>query len=333
MCRDSSEPIDKALGVQELIADIYEKRTANLSSKIQRYPRKNLIASDISDCDRYLYYSVENWQDRPLQDVSLQGLFDAGNQEERNIIRDLIDLGYNVMQQQTPFEIKDIEGNKICSGKVDGKIYFKKVVYPFEIKLMNDNVFNTIKSVEDLQKKPYHRKYLRQLQLYLYGHNHEQGFFIISNGRGQWKLLPMALDYGLCETILQRVERVAKALKAKVIPEKIDYNNQLCDTCAFMHICLQDKLNTESKFIDNPELEDTLDRREFLKPLAKEYEELDDTIKSTFKGVPEAFVGKNYQIISKEQNRSSVDSKAMPEDLRKQYTVQTKVWITKILKI
>jgi hypothetical protein len=321
------------MSIDKLIETIEIKRKQNLEAKIQRYPRKNLIASDIQDCDRYLYYSVVNWQDKPIHDASLQALFDSGNQIERNVMRDLIDLGFNVIQSQMPFEIKDNLGNKICTGKVDGKIVFEGVVYPFEIKSMDGNLFNGIKSIEDLNKKPYQRKYLKQLMLYLFGHNHENGFFIIDNCRGQWKLLPMALDYGLCEAILQRLERSHKAILANKEPECIEYNSQLCDKCSFAHICLQDNIKDPANFIDNVELETSLERREELKPLAKEYEELDEVVKNTFRGVPEAFVGKSWRITSMKYNKTSIDKDALPADIAKQYTKITECWKTKVTKI
>ena len=304
-----------------------------LETKIKRYPRRNFIASDIQDCDRYLCHSVLDYEKRPMQDYNLQALFDAGNQEERNIIRDLIDMGFNVVHQQTPFQILNKDGDIICTGKVDGKIIYEGVVYPFEIKLMGINMFNGIKTIDDLNKKPYQRKYLKQLMMYLYGNNHEQGFFIISNGYGQWKMLPMDIDYGVCESILQRLERSWVHVKAKTYADKIEYNNQLCDKCPFAFVCMPSVKNDGAKIIDNEELEHTLDRREELKPMVDEYEELDGLVKDTFKGVPEAYVGKRWQIVSTCRKQNRVDTKALPEDIRKQYSVESEVWTTKIFNL
>ena len=318
--------------VTNIINKIIEQREKHLQYKIQRYPRKNFIASDVVDCDRYMFYSVNNWQDRPTQDTSLQALFDAGNQEERNIIRELIDMGFNVVQQQTPFEIRNNSGDIICTGKIDLKIVDEGIAYPAEIKMMHDNLFNQIKTAEDLNKKPYQRKYLKQIQLYMYGNNIEEGFFIISNGRGQWKLLPVTLDYGLCESILQRLERTYTSLKSKTIPDKIEYNNQLCDKCPFIHLCMPSVQNEGSMIINNEELESSIDRREELKAFKDEYEELDETIKKTFVNIPEAFIGK-YRIVGKMSSRFGVDLKALPEDIKTQYKTTTEYWTTKIIKL
>jgi len=321
--------------VDNLIQQIQDKRKQNLESKINQYPRTKLIASDIVDCDRYLTYSVLNWQDRPKHDADLQGLFDAGNQEEKNIIRELIDLGFNVIHAQTPFEIKDNKGNIMCSGKIDGKIEIEHgtPAIPFEIKNIHPMIFNGLNSADDFNKKTFYKKYLKQIQLYLFGNNIEAGFFIISNGRGQWKLFPVVLDYGFCEQILQRIERTWKHIQAKTYPDKVDYNEQLCDRCAFNHICLPEKINNGANIINNEELEINLDRHQELKPLVEEFEDLDDTIKSTFKGVSDSIIGTKYRIISSCSKGTRIDTKALPEDIKKQYSIPTEKWTTKIIKL
>ena len=142
----------------------------------------------------------------------------------------------------------------------------------------------------------------------------------------------MTLDYGECEYILSRLERLWEMKKKGVYPDP-EYRPELCDRCPFASLCLTDVTNKPADFINNEILEEKLHRREELTLLKKEYEELDEEIKATFKQIPHAFVGESFEIIGKEQIRKSVDTKAMPDELKKPYVKETSYWITKIKKI
>lgn len=282
--------------VEDLIDAIITARRAQLQSKISRSPRNNPILSDLGDCDRSIVYGVLNWQERPLHDENLQALFNEGNEQERRVVRELSDLGFEVILAQEPVVISAKDGGKLATGRIDGAIRWKGELFPLEVKFMNEHIFNQIQTVEDFQKKPHLRKYMRQLPLYLYGKNKEQGFFLIVNGRGAWKLLPVYLDFGTCEWLLQRLERVYEHLKAKTYPDRIPYDQSVCDRCPFAHICLPDVVNKPADMIDNPELEQAIARHEELKPLAAEYDGIHDKLKETFADIDKAVVGSRFLI-------------------------------------
>lgn len=311
---------------------ITQKRNDVLNAKISRYPKRAFTCSDIHECDRYMIHSILDWDKRELHDAGLQAIFDAGNKEEENVKNRIgYELGLEFIETQSPFEIKNRSGEVIASGKIDGKILWNGKAVPVEIKSMNENSFNQINTLDDFKKKPLYRKYLRQMQLYLYGNNQEAGLFIISNFRTE-KLILVTLDYGECEYIISRLERLWEMKKQGIYPEA-EYNPELCDYCPFSSLCLADVINHPAELINNEELEEHLLRREELEPLVKEYKDLDEEIKSTFKEIPHAFVGQSFEIIGKQQTRKSVDAKAMPEDLRKQFEKETTFWTTKIKRI
>lgn len=311
---------------------IVAKRTDVLNSKINRYPKRAFTCSDIHECDRYMIHSVLDWDKRELHDAGLQAIFDAGNREEENVKNRIgYELGLEFVETQSPFEIKNNKGEVIASGKIDGKILWNGKAVPVEIKSMNENSFNMINSLEDFKKKPLYRKYLRQMQLYLYGNSQEAGLFIISNFRTE-KIILVTLDYGECEYILSRLERLWEMKKAGTYPEP-EYRPELCDRCPFSSLCLTDVDNKPADFINNEALEEMLERREQLIPAKKEYEDLDEQIKATFKQVPHAFVGQSFEISGKEQIRKSYDTKAMPDDVKAPYLRETTCWITKIKKL
>lgn len=266
-----------------LAFDILERRKQELRKKISSYPRSVSILSDIGECDRQMVYSITNWKDKPLHDEELQARFDEGREQERKLNRDLIDMGYDVIAQQEVCEVKNRSGDVIARGKIDGKIVYQKVKIPYECKSLNVNVFDSLETVEDFYKKPWLRKYIRQIQMYLYGNNCEEGLLICTDCLGHIKLFVITLDYGEAEAILQRLERVHAAIGNKVLPERIDYREDVCGYCSFAHICLPDVIRQESAIITDEEFIERLNRRESLAQARSEYENLDRSIKNDIK--------------------------------------------------
>lgn len=321
------------INTERLVDDMIEKRRAYLSAKIRKYPANNFRASDIQECDKAMVHSILDWDKKVMHDEGLQAIFDAGNREEENVKARLgYELGFQFIEQQKPFEIKNRNGEVICRGHIDGKILYNGEAIPVEIKSMNENVFNSIRSLDDFYKKPLHRRYIRQMQMYLYGNNEEAGIFILSNFRTE-KLIPVIIDLGECEQILQKLERNWEMVKRKEYPAPIEYNEQLCGRCAFKHLCLTEVKHEGAKFIENAELESLLERREELKAAANDYKDIDEYIKGAFEGIPQAFVGKSWEITGKKRVVKRVDTKAIPDEIKKQYTTESESWITNIIKI
>lgn len=317
--------------LNRLIDQLIERRRTTLAKKISIYPRNNFIASDIGECDRQMVYGVLNWKDRAPFNEYVQAMLEVGKEHEAKVHRDLLEDGFQVVEGQMPFEIKHKRtGRMICRGKIDGKVLFENVRIPFEIKTMNINTFNSIRYVDDFNKKPHLRKYLRQMQMYLYGHNFEFGFFILTDLQGHYKYIPVYLDYGEVELILTRMESSQDAIDAikaepdpvkaeALYPRRIEYSEKLCGKCAFKHICLQGMRNEGANFVDLPELEAKLERQRELKPLVDEYEDIVDTVKEDFREVPDTFVGTKWRIMSKKSVTKRLDQKAIPEDIKAQY--------------
>jgi hypothetical protein len=319
--------------LNNLVSEMIEKRRATLAAKINKYPRERFIASDIGDCDRAMVHSVLDWDKRPLHDEGLQALFDSGNREEESVKARMAADGWSITHQQTPFEIKNKKGEVMCRGKIDGKIIYNRLAIPWEVKSMDPNILRSITGLDDFKKKPHLRKYIRQMQLYLYGNNAEVGLFTLSDFRRE-KYIPVALDLGECEQILQRLERNWEHVKAKTYPDRMDYNDTICGRCPYIHICLPDIKNCGAKFIDNQELATTLDRREELKPLAKEYETLDKEVKTAFKNIPDAVVNLTWRIIGKATNgRATIDKTKIPPDILEAATVKEPGWTTSIIRL
>lgn len=307
--------IDPVATVNELAEDIVSKRKRQLQKENKRYIPRNFYASNIPDCTRQMVYSILDWDKKDAPDEGLLALFESGKKEESNIIKMLLDLGFEVINQQNPVTIKHRNGDIICSGRIDGKIVYKGMAIPYEIKSMNDYSFQQLNTLADFEKSPLHRKYIKQLQLYMYGNEIEVGMFIISNFR-QIKVIPVYLDYGLCEQIVQQLERAWEFVQKKEYPDPIAYNPKICDWCPWEFLCSKTTVNKPAEFINNKELEAMMERRFELEPAAKEYKEIDEQIKAPFKknGVLNAIIGTKFEIVGRKQARTSYNTALLSDE-------------------
>ena len=299
-----SEQIARAVASTTLASalafEIQERRKAGLRGKNVPYPRSVSILSDIGECDRQMVYSITNWQDKPPFTDDLLYRFEAGKDQELLLVRDLLGLGYEVIGAQETIEIKNRAGETIGRGKIDGKINYNRIKIPFEIKSMNPMVFDNIDAIEDFEKKPYLRKYIRQLTMYLYGNNIEEGLLICTDCLGHWKFFVVTLDYGLAEQILQRLERVHAHIQAKTQPDRIEFRDEICGKCSFYQICLPDMIRTEVEVLNDEDFLMNLQVREDYKDARAAYESADKKAKDFIKkfGITKGIAG-DFLITSK----------------------------------
>ena len=289
--------------VHELCQDIETRRKDALQRRISAYPRTQPIASDLGACEREYVLAMTKWQERPLPDVGLKARFERGSLIENAVLQELMALGIQVRQERAPFEIKDKTGRVVLRGKVDGFVQDGKQSYPLEIKSMDPNVFNGITTAEDFGKWPWAEKYPRQLQSYLYANNEEQGFFLLDDCKGNWKLLPITLDYAAMEVILKRCESAVAHREAGTLP---DYHADasVCRRCwAFGRVCDPPAEYQGLLLAEDPDFEAMLNRRGELQGPAKEYEALDKAMKEKVKGKDGLVVG-DWLIQGNEQTRN-----------------------------
>lgn len=328
------EIIDPVATVNELAEDIVSKRKRQLQKENKRYIPRNFYASNIPDCTRQMVYSILDWDKKDAPDEGLLALFESGKKEESNIIKMLLDLGFEVINQQNPITIKHRNGDIICSGRIDGKIVYKGMAIPYEIKSMNDYAFQQLNTLADFEKSPLHRKYIKQLQLYMYGNEIEVGMFIISNFR-QIKVIPVYLDYGLCEQIVQQLERAWEFVQKKEYPDPIAYNPKICDWCPWAYVCTKQTINNSAEFINNKELEELLNRRAELEESYKSYKEIDERIKAPFKknGVLNAVVGTKWEIVGRKQVRTSYNTTLLTDEEKNKIKEEKELIVYKIFDL
>ena len=273
----------------EIVEKIYEGKR----KYIKVYPVHKLRASEVGHpCERYLVYSITHWQERAPHTPETQMIFEGGNLIEDLAIKDLEDAGFKVYRPEPDKGIYDAFVE--ISGHIDVRVDFGDGVYTGEIKGLNHIDFERVNSVEDMlrSKKPWLQKYPAQLMTYLYIKAEERGFFYLKDKLTfRPKIIWCDLDYSYMDEIISKAERVKQHVANKTLPERCG-DLDLCEYCAFRHICLPEMARDELEFINDEEFEQLLEQREKIKEAATEYTALDKEIKKRIGDRERLCVGK-----------------------------------------
>lgn len=308
---------------------IVEKIIETKKSKIKGYPVNSNRASDLGiPCVRYHVLNRTRWEEKSLHDVGLQFIFDMGNEIEEIVLKELAEAGIKVIEQQRSFQWKEYQ----ITGHIDAQVMTDDGIFPMEIKSCSPFVFKSIDTIEDLKrgKYLYLRKYPVQLNLYMLMTGKEKGVFLFKEKTsGQYKEIWMDLDYEMGEETLKRAEAINKHVAEGTIPEPIEYSPETCDDCAYAHLCRPDRIGHAPEIIDSAELESILLRMDELKPLAKEYDELDAEKKRLLEGREKVLCG-NYFITGKWVERKSYN---VPDEIKKQYPAISRYWKSTIINV
>lgn len=278
----------------QTMPDIAARVKENVAKHIRIYPVRANYASECGhECERYLYYQRTAWDQKTPHDVTLQFIFEGGRMIEDMALKELTGAGYRVVEQQRPFEWKDLE----LTGRVDCRLHFDSRLVPFEIKGYAHPDYMKLNTIDDFinSKKPWIRRTPAQLLVYMLMANEPIGAIYLKSKSTYepkviWADLNDYLDYA--EGICKKLERVNEAVHAGKVPDGIEYDEKICLDCPYFHLCKPDvSLAEGAEVLADPDLLDALERREDLKPLTKQYEEVDDYVKGKLKGIERAVIG------------------------------------------
>lgn len=327
----------------DFIAKIEERRKTYLESPQlwSQYTRANAIASDLPDCDRALALGIVAWAERPHPGPQAVARMQSGKGMEPLIIADLQAEGWNVIAQQTPYQIFDKKGRVILSGRFEGLLQdpqdHPRNAEVFEIKDTSWFVFQRVTSELDLRTDLWTRKWWRQCQAYMLQHGKEWMVFVLTHRRDR-KHFAVALDYAEAERILQRAEQaqdIAELLRRDKVPvdqfdEALDQlqiayskNPRECKVCSFyQRVCFPEiKNEAELQLVDAPELEEIVARWCALEQAGREWKTLDGKLKhDRYKG--KTLIAGQYVVTGqwKTKNMSAQPAKpAVPATERKEW--------------
>jgi len=308
---------------------IIEKVLEAKQRKIKQWPVNSNRASELGhECLRYLVLNRTRWQEKTLHDARLQMIFDMGRMVEDLVLQDLREAGFTIVEQQRPFSWDKYQ----ITGSIDCKIAVDGGVYPAEIKSAAPYSFDSINSIEDMRRHKFHymRKYPAQLTLYLLMDGKDKGFFIFKNkSTGQLKEIWMTLDYDFAESLVQKAEAVNRHVAEGTLPPPMEYSEDICSDCGYVHICMPDRIGKEVQVSDDGELLELVSRYDVLKPGAKEFEEVDKRINELVKGREKVLAG-DWFITGKWCERKNYD---VPLEIKEQYQSVTQYWKKTIAKV
>lgn len=274
-----------------MIQEIENRRGRALREKIEHYKPSGIYASQISSCQLQMVWNITKWEQKELWDEHVQALLDAGKAREREIIRELLNLGIQVVEGQSKFEEKAIG----VVGRYEGKIKLNEHKLLFEIKATSPNVWQSIANADDLWRKWWTRKYIYQMQLYLFGMNEEGMILILDDSRGHWKLIPILTDYEIGEWVFKQCEEVKKHIETETEPEPIDYDADICGNCPFQSLCPVPISFGEGARPVPDDVAEKLARYEKIKDMAQEAETLRKELTRAFEG-HEVLLAGNYTV-------------------------------------
>jgi len=283
-------------------------------------PSGNYASQVGHPCARSLVYQRLNWNEKLLPSPSKLLIFRDGNTHETDIIKLLGEAGIQVIEQQRPFDWKELE----LRGKIDGRIKVDGKNIPLEIKSINPYDFEKINTVQDLlnSPKPWTQGYVAQMMIYLLMMNEQEGIMLFKNkATGALKQVNVSLDYAYAEGVCKKLEIVNKHIKDGTYPERIT-DRAVCQFCDFKHLCLADEVSESINITDDPEITDLIEQREALKPQAKAFEEADEQLKAIWK-TKEAgtyLVGGKFQVKISTYKRAFFN---VPEDIKAKYKEET----------
>jgi|SRR5436190_4946053 len=287
-------------------------------------PHPYVYASSWRACERRMVLEMTQPEALPPWQPEVLAKFRRGDDRERDLLADLTRVGrdaeppFAVTGQQERFELRDHKSRVAIVGKVDAQLKIDGAVAPLEIKSWSPMMVSRIEKFSDLFEGPWTRPGAYQLLCYLFGAGVPFGFLLLDRS-GIPMLLPVELDQHLdrLEDFLARAERALDHRDAGTLPDYVEDPAE-CQRCGFYgSTCNPPLIHEGAAILNDPELEANLDRREELKPVAKEYDRLDDQIKQQLRGVTEGVAGK-FIIKGKWSNQAKL---TMPSDVKAQYTV------------
>ncbi len=258
-----------------------------MEAKKKQFPcHVNRISSMGHPCERYLYHCRADWDKAKTIPNSLQGIFDQGKVLEPILVAYFnLSIGPNcnpplrIAGQQVTTADSLLAKYEI-SGSIDGFLQ-QMIVNQFgpkwitfavvDIKTAGQNPYRGYFDLNSLRAHTWSTGYIAQLMLYSFAHNLEKCvlFFVSkSNIYYEWKCVEFDVDLGFVEELLQKADRVNKAVRAKTPPEQKINRPDYCKECRFAHICMPDlEIGQETKIITSPDVIGAVREHLRLKPV------------------------------------------------------------------
>lgn len=297
-------------------------------------------------CIRRLAYERLYPEEALPDNEDLAMLFKHGNWVEKEVLSELADAGYEIIEQQRPFVDRDL----MVKGKIDGKVLLhfngKRMKPPFEIKGYAPTTWNRINSAKDLLEsaQPYLKKVPAQLMLYIIldkDNSADAGVLYMKNKlTGAVKQIIVPYDKAYADWLLNRLKVLREHVVRKELPARIDFDETVCGKCPFRGTCLKEMPpGVSNPTVLDPEkqamLLEMLQRWWELDPARKEWKKIDEKISGVVRGHAKIILG-DFIVTGKEvpQNRADTDAiNALPPKRRQKFMKTIHTWRKGIVNV
>ena len=160
-----------AMPDQDTIAQEVYEGVVRRRNKRRRYLGMSEIGGP---CDRALWYGVRGFPPAPKEGRIIR-IFEAGNDVETRVVRDLVDAGYRIDDAQAEFSDFDGLFRGHCDGIIRGITQRPHIL---EVKSANDAKFKAFKTKGVAKVQP---KYWGQVQCYMGYADLDRALFVIDN--------------------------------------------------------------------------------------------------------------------------------------------------------
>jgi len=280
----------------EVVVQEYERYKLHDSGVRSRgIATANHVTTLVHECEAFAIYNRTVPADRRRKlDPRLAMVFSEGNDQSRIVKRDLMDAGFEIEEQEGQMSWPEFQivGHQDFSIRKSG---FARV--KVELKSCSPYTYESINLVDDLRhhKWPFARHWYSQIVLYMLLQNAERYWLVLKHkAAGSIKVIEFHLgdeEYAEAERLISKAKRVNEAVAAKREPtseEKLSAPD-VCAGCEFFDVCLPDlSFGARMEVLDAEtaaELERALERRQELEKAHKEYEAIDDDVKSQIKAM------------------------------------------------
>lgn len=288
------EVIQDQLTPEKLVADYRQYKTSRLSGR--SIANANWVTTLAHECEAYgVYMRTVPPQKRRKMKESLGMIFSEGDDQARAIKRDLMDMGYEVegAEGQVSWPKFQITGRKDLRIR---KIGVRHGIST-EVKSCSPFTYDSINTPEDVRthKWVFMRKWFGQVALYMVLQGEEKYWLLLKNkSTGQIKVIEFTLgdeEWAAADVMTKKAERINEFVQIGKMPtpEMKISTPDLCTECEFFDTCLPElNMGMGAKILDEEraaELSAQADRWTELKPIAKEFNDLDEELKGEVKSM------------------------------------------------
>ena len=281
-------------GFPDIVGEWYDYKVG----QYKQTPCHSNRASQLGgSCTRELVYWRTSWEEAEAVPDEVKVIFAEGNKHEEAILIELRKAGLTILEQQVPLHWREYQ----ITGHLDAIVLHDGgACIPIDIKSMapwiwdstfprGAGLYTWAEVAEAFQKRPWLKKYLGQMLLYMLLKNVDRGALLcVNKSTGAMSQVNIPLDYDAAEELLKRAEEINRHVDDDTLPERIPFDLDTCPRCPFYSTCLPEYQGQEPlKFVPDVQIETACDQRAEVAP-GRDFSKLDKMVKDWAKLQPDA---------------------------------------------